>query len=77
MAGNIKDDAQFTLANLPLGVAARTGSDDKTGIVTRLRGFVYFLSDLQRENILKGLSAEVEAAIAKVCWPSTWNWHPC
>ena len=63
------DDQQFTLANLPLGVASRQGLDDPAGIATRFHDSVYFLDDLRRVGLLKGLPIEVESAIQKVKLP--------
>jgi fumarylacetoacetase len=50
------DDAQFSLANLPLGIATTTNKaisqhQNVPGIVTRLQGFVYFLSAMQRNDL--------------------------
>lgn len=68
MADN--DDAQFTLANVPLGVATTCdqtiqGHESTPGIVTRLHGHVYFLSALRQRGFFDShcLTPEIDAAV--------------
>jgi fumarylacetoacetase len=64
------DDAQFSLANLPLGIATtinRAISQHQTvpGIVTRLHGFVYFLSAMRQNGVFGHdiLTSEINDAL--------------
>jgi hypothetical protein len=61
-----EDNPQFTLANLPLGIARRKGTGLTAGIVTRLYGFVYFISTLQSEGLVQRFDSELEEALQKV-----------
>ncbi|KPI35043.1 Fumarylacetoacetase [Cyphellophora attinorum] len=64
------DSAQFSLANLPLGIATTTNKaisqhQNVPGIVTRLHDYVYFLSAMQQNGLFghDTLTSEIKDAI--------------
>jgi hypothetical protein len=65
------DDAQFTTANIPLGVGSRHGSPGQPEVVTRFGGHVYFVSALKSQGLLPDLPGEVEKALQNVRLPHT------
>jgi hypothetical protein len=65
MAG-YSDNEHFTLANIPFGIASKTGHNDKRQASTRLRDYVYFLPMLVAEGHLV-VDEEISQAIQKVC----------
>lgn len=66
------DDAQFSLGNIPFGIASRHDSDLGAQACTRLREYVYFLPDLIAGGLLPGLEQEtvdalLQASFEPVC----------
>lgn len=74
------DDAQFSLGNIPFGIASRHDSNVGAQACTRLRQHVYFLPELIASGLLPGLEqATVDALLQASFQPtrSAMSWSNC
>lgn len=58
------DDAHFTLANIPFGIASR-GTGGKRQSATRLRDYIYFIPELLAAEVFD-LPEDIKVALAQV-----------
>jgi hypothetical protein len=72
-SSHANDDAEFSIANLPFGIASSHDGSRRQQAATRLREHVYFLPELIAQGVLSGLDAatidalhQVRAAMAKL-----------
>lgn len=60
------DDTQFSVANIPFGIASRNDGDHAPQISTRLREHVYFVPELISNGLLANLNTATAIALHQV-----------